>query len=205
MVIDYIVSIGDCCVPAEFIRHRHLKKDSFPFDWAQSNIGVVIDFIENGIDWHVENNIYNQKVYDKYLFKKLDYVHHNSDFDYMIRCAKRLQYVLELQKNIIFLYMTSDEIPINDLRKFEYLISNKYSNLNFNIFAAKSTGVNSGNIRKENVSNYLTVFYCDSPKIFLGNRMNDDIFYDNLFKEMFFGCEFNVDKIDNLEEKDIGQ
>ena len=52
-----------------------MGNNSFMFDWARSNMGVVCDAIENGLEWHINNNILNKKIYPEYHTDKLEYYH----------------------------------------------------------------------------------------------------------------------------------
>ena len=81
-----IISIGPLCVAAELLKTNNSKFESYPFDWAQSNILSVIDIIKYGHEYNMINNISNVGLvkYDK-QFKNLYYPHHK-DEGYMERC-----------------------------------------------------------------------------------------------------------------------
>jgi hypothetical protein len=205
--VNYIVSIGDCCVPAEITRNNNARCGSFIFDWAQSNLGVACDIFKNGIEWHIENNINNQTYYNhpKYQFKKLYYPHHE-DTNYMVRCAERFFKVLNSDDNVIFLYMSSYRLDVEEIINLQNIILSKYPKLNFKIVAATSQGIPGHEIYHTNINEYIDTYQCNSPRIFSSNKMNDHEFYIRLFKELI-PYELNIKNIykheeDNFPRKD---
>lgn len=184
--INYIISLGDCCVPAIFIRNNKARiGSSLIFDWARSNLGSVCDTIENGMDWYIQNNIYSTTTYDNkdYQFKELSYPHHHGDIDYQIRCTDRFFDILKYNTNIVFLYMTAYKIPIYDLTRLKDSLIKKYKNINFKIVAAISENIgNPYDIIHNNIDDYIDIYRCNSPSKFINNFMRDDDFYNKLFK-----------------------
>lgn len=67
--VNFILSIGDCCVPAELCKANKASVDrlgyGFIFDWAGSDIKIACDIVENGLDWHIINNIKSMKLSKK--------------------------------------------------------------------------------------------------------------------------------------------
>ena len=53
-----IISIGHLCVPAELLKTNNARNESYPFDWARSNILSVIDVLQYGHEYNCYNNIY---------------------------------------------------------------------------------------------------------------------------------------------------
>ena len=54
--VNYISSIGDCCITAWFMKHNGLKKCSYPFDWlVTGNLSNVIDCLDNDFANFLDN------------------------------------------------------------------------------------------------------------------------------------------------------
>ena len=184
-IIDLIISIGPLCVPAEFLKTNNARKNSFIFDWCRSNIKCVIDIIKNGHEWHILNNIINNKEYDTdYEFKTLFYPHHDyiKDKDYMIRCSQRFFKVLNSEYNIIFIYMANkhDVLIKEDLNDLIEIIKEKAPNIKFKIIMAISEDIgDSINLIED--TNYYSTYSCHAPKIFWSNNMRGNDYYYKLF------------------------
>ncbi len=75
--VNFILSIGDCCVSAELCKANKASVDrlgyGFIFDWAGSDIKIVCDVVENGFDWHINNNIIGMKLNKRHTTETNDY------------------------------------------------------------------------------------------------------------------------------------
>lgn len=184
-----IISLGPLCVAAELLKTNNAKFESYPFDWAQSNILSVIDIIKYGHDYNMNNNIYNAGLvkYDKY-FKNLYYPHH-TDKGYMERCSKRFFERLNEQKKITFFYMANLEgfsISNRELNILIKTLEDKYENLNFEIIIAYYLK-NGNSVKLVEKNEKYKIFHCESPHQFHSipwEYMNHS-FFKNLFKLLF--------------------
>lgn len=202
-IIDFVVSIGPLCVPAELLKNNGVKKESFIFDWCHSNPRCVIDVIKNGAEWHIENNIKKRKIYDThYEFKGLKYTHRSydieSDIEYMKRCCQRFFKLLysPTRLNVIFLHMSNnyDAITNSDLDELVKILQEKAPNINFKIVMANYFG-NGDNIKLIEDSTYYTKYACLSPKEFHSNHMIGE-YYTKLFKTIL-PFTFNIKQIND--------
>ena len=186
--INYIISIGDCCVVTEMSKNNNTRTFSSIFDWAQSDLNSVCDVVENGLDYHIINNIDNNKCLvpnKQYPYDHIYYPHH-IDKNYMKRCSYRFFDILDNFNNILFVYMTHDNIDnsINDLLRFIEIVKNKYIKINFKVISATSSSIYSEDIYLKTVGDFLDIYYCNSPKEFWNNRMDDHVYYKKLFDNM---------------------
>lgn len=186
-VIDFVVSIGPLCVPAELLKNNGIKKESFIFDWGLSNPKCVIDVIKNGPDWHLKNNLEKQTNYDtNYEFKGLFYTHHKydiqSDFEYMKRCSLRFFKLLSTSFNVIFLHISNryDSIKQDDLNELIKVLKEKAPNLRFKIVLASYIG-NGDSIELVEDNDFYCKYHCMSPAPFHSNHMVGE-YYIKLFK-----------------------
>ena len=133
-----IISIGNLCISAEFLKTNFARNESYPFDWARSNILSVIDVIKYGPEYHYNNNINNIGLvqYNK-TYSYIFYPHHDYDKDkeYMVRCSNRLFKKLNGKEKISFLYMANITYSITDeeLKLLIKTLEEKYINLEFEI------------------------------------------------------------------------
>jgi len=188
--INFVVSIGDSCVSSNLIRWNNARTmtswDSFIFDWARSNMSSVCDILKNGLDWHIENNVNNEPIsyndFD-YNYPSLYYHHHLYNKEWQIKSAERFFKLLETQSTVMFLYMSTKDLPIEKLNEFIQLIIEKYKNIKFKVVTAKSLNQNKDNkITYEKANEYLDLFYCDVQFDFMNFvRQNRRKFYENLF------------------------
>jgi hypothetical protein len=194
--VDYIISIGDCCVSAEFCSSNGAKNRNIGagliFDWAESNIECVCDITQNGLEWYLENIIDNEKVYEtEYKFKKLFYPHHKDNREYKKTVAERYFSILEQDNiSVLFLYMSDQMVLEKDLVRFEEIIKNKYK-INYKIVAAISTSRIIYNKINENID----LFECVSPQHFYNNKMIGNDYYPYLFKQLI---PYNLNKLKRL-------
>ena len=185
-----IISIGHLCVAAELLKTNNSRTETYPFDWARSNILSVIDVIKFGHEYHCENNIENvgKIKYNDKRFQYIFYPHHNyvKDKDYLIRCSTRLFEKLNGDEKISFLYMSNihSGITISELKLFIKTVEEKYVNLNFEVIIVYYIGQGEEIYLKEK-SNKYKIYFCKAPKQFYSNPMRPDIFYKNMFNFVF--------------------
>jgi hypothetical protein len=173
----------------ELLKTNNAKFESYPFDWAQSNILSVIDIIKYGHEYNMNNNIYNVGLvkYDK-QFKNLHYPHH-TDKGYMERCSKRFFERLNEQKMITFFYMANLEgfsISNRELNILIKTLEDKYENLIFEIIIAYYLK-NGNSVKIVEQNEKYKIFHCESPHQFHSipwEYMNNS-FFKNLFKLLF--------------------
>lgn len=183
-----IIPIGPLCVPAEFLKTNNARKESYPFDWARSNILSVIDVIKNGHDYHCNTNIRNVGMvkYKKH-FSYIFYPHHCYDEqkDYMVRCSKRFFEKLNDKQKITFLYMSNFDMKIGkkELKKLIKVLENNYD-VDFEIVMIYYIGEGTSIYHKKSGHRY-KIFYCESPMQFYLNPMRPHKFYTKIFNIVF--------------------
>ena len=98
------ISIGLNCLSAAILKVYDLRIDSSMFDWSISTLEILINYLENDLDYGIKN------------VSLLKFSHHN-DMNYKIRTIKRFFDIFK-SKEIIFLLSTQinfDIIIINKL------------------------------------------------------------------------------------------
>lgn len=184
------ISLGHNCVPAELLKTNGHKTESYPFDWARSNICSVIDILEFGKQYHIETNIYrkNSKFYEQKCFKNIFYPHHDytRDTEYFCRCADRFFDVLQKStEHVKFIYMSNYQHQITD-SELSSLISafDKFETLDYEVImiyyrkCGKSVQMIDKGIKYRK-------YLCDAPNEFMSNPMRPDPFYKELFCKVF--------------------
>jgi len=185
-----IISIGHLCVPAELLKTNNARNESYPFDWARSNILSVIDILQHGHMYHCINNIDNPgKIkYEEKHFKYIFYPHHDYDKDkeYMIRCSERLFEKLNGTGKISFLYMSNIEHNIleKELKLLISVLENNYTNLDFEVIMIYYIGEGRDILLKDQGYKYKE-YHCKAPKQFYSNPMRPNIFYKKIFEFVF--------------------
>jgi hypothetical protein len=185
-----IIPIGPLCVAAELLKTNDARNETYPFDWARSNILSVIDVIKFGHEYHCENNIENvgKIKYSGKRFQYIFYPHHNyvNDKDYLIRCSNRLFDKLNGNQKISFLYMSNINCAItkSELQLFIKTVEQKYVNLIFKVIMIYYIGQGEEIYLKEKGNKY-KIYHCKAPKQFYSNPMRPDIFYKNMFDFVF--------------------
>jgi len=229
--VNHIISIGDCCVVAELLNNNNARINflgyGYIFDWANSNIDIVCDIVENGYEWHIENNIKNgidPPDCDEYPYAKLGYKHHEHGVlrgddgcgwtGYKESIAKRFFKLLNNTSgdNVIFTFMTHKEIPLKGLLKLVKLLKKKHKQLSFKIVAANSIEEGSEDdllykdskedINHIKINEHLDVYKCRSPQKFYINTMKGHDFYKKLFNTLF-PYEINIKNIDDQVDKEV--
>jgi hypothetical protein len=190
--VDYIISIGDTCVPSELCTANDMHSNTLGagllFDWALSNLKCVCDITENGYEWFVANFIDNNRIYKTaYRFNELDHVHHRGNKNYKKAIARR--YFDILQQNdifIIFLYISSVKANEEDLIRFDNILKDKY-HFDYKIIVA----ISSTEDKQYQVNENIGIYECISPAPFYGNKMRGE-YYGTLFKKII---PYNLDNI----------
>lgn len=103
-----IVSIGSACFIASEMKLLGHKTESYPFDWIESNLQLVIDSVKGDpFDDVMERWIKNEfKDYpENGGFKNLRFAHHTpADYEYFKRCWQRWKELLGSTEPVLFLH-----------------------------------------------------------------------------------------------------
>jgi len=192
-----IISIGNLCATAAFLRTNKARDCTYCFDWARSNILSVIDVINNGHDFHIKNNIIaenqNTLIAHKYTNKRFSHIiypHNNYKIDrnYLIRCSERFFKTLNSNEEIKFLYMSDNghSIELDELDILIKSIKEHYPELNFEIIIIVNNKLEFvRQVYLESENKYYKIYKCQAPKPFVNNPMTDDKFYYDLFNFIF--------------------
>jgi len=191
--VNYVISIGDSCVPAAICIANGVKKKTIGsgliFDWATSNLHAVHDIIENDYNWYIDNMVNSEKIYETpYRYKKLYWPHHKDNIEYKKTIGRKFFDILNKTNiSILFLYMSKDIVHIEDLYKLDNLLSKKYS-FNYNI----TVGISYNEEEYIKINKNIDVYKCNSPEPFVNNFMKNDSYYPELFKKLI---PYNLNKI----------
>lgn len=146
------ISIGPNCNVAGLLQYinkeinNEIRIKSYPFDWINSNIKMVIDCIDNNFNdflnisnTKIINNIENHK---KYSDKKNTniFVHHSiiNENLYYKRCVNRFN---KLNKNKIFIYSLQSNNIIDSLNNFNIVYGNLHPNINNKLLINKLNNI----------------------------------------------------------------
>jgi len=114
----YVVSLGEKCHTASFLKRNNLKKESYPFDWIHSSADIIIHCLEDNFNTFLNKEYYTFP-YLEYKFQYHSFYypnnnlfmfnHHNplneNDYNYYIRCIERFNNVLKSNENKLFIKM----------------------------------------------------------------------------------------------------
>lgn len=195
-----IISIGPSCCVAELLKNNNGRSETYMFDWTRSNIDIICDIIENGLDWHIQNNIDNINMpfiqdqmknntytmipkYHKHFFKCLFYPHHNYkvDREKIIRMAQRFFDILDTEDELCFLHVSHKDVCGESIDRFYNLIKTRKKHFKIIICVGKKRSKdNTINIKTK--ENHIFI-QCDSPDDFIDNHMVGK-YYENLYKSI---------------------
>ena len=107
---DIVISIGKNCGTSGFISRYYDRKQTFMFDWANTNLGMIHEIIKNGKNGKLDK-----------LHENIDYPHYHKIHDYqrIKRMIERFFNVLNSNLNVLFLYIDDNfnniDIPLLNL------------------------------------------------------------------------------------------
>ncbi len=84
-----LVSLGDHCVVALYLKKFQYKKCSYPFDWIISNVDILKHILRDNFKIFITRSLY----YDKYLTSGQIFNHHTMIINrkYFERCISRFR------------------------------------------------------------------------------------------------------------------
>jgi hypothetical protein len=112
-----IISLGQNCNSAWYLKQVELKKASYPFDWIFSSPQIIIDCIDDQFYKFLnKEHIFStnkgksagHKIYHNSLFNHRDALAEDN-FLYYKRCTKRFLSILNSQKPIVFIMTVINE------------------------------------------------------------------------------------------------
>jgi hypothetical protein len=136
---EFIVSIGNKCATAIYLRELNIYKQSFPFDYIPTTPHLILKYLQNQNDFYPEKNIVRTR--DNVWFGHFDINEkYNETIETFKKRFERLFNLLENKKKILFVYTSEADVynemnnryndNYNELCKIvEYLIETyKYDN-----------------------------------------------------------------------------
>jgi hypothetical protein len=113
-----IVSLGENCSSAWYIKQLGLKEASFPFDWIFSSPEIVLDCTNDRFEKYLDKSLIvpnrnntsaGHSYYHKNLFNHRNPLASEDDYSYHKRCCDRFISLLESQDNACFLITLINE------------------------------------------------------------------------------------------------
>lgn len=145
MIYNYLISIGDFCFWADYLKHKSIRDVSLPFDWMFSNLQFVIECIDENfepIKEYIKNKTqHGQREYIGLCFSKPSIPHHDmileKNHQHYLRTIERWHTLMKLDSNFLFLHMSGDFLTQrkNLCKKFALKLRSKYPKLNFGILS----------------------------------------------------------------------
>lgn len=114
-----IISLGENCNSAWYIKEVSLKKHSYPFDWTYSSPSIIKHCIEDHFKIFLDKsfifptrsgNSAGHQFYHNSLFNHRNPLKKDTDYAYYERCIKRFMNILESKKSILFVMTVVTEI-----------------------------------------------------------------------------------------------
>lgn len=146
---DYVISIGDFCFWAFYIRDCKWREASFPFDWMFTNLSFIIDCIEENFEPIMEyiknKSQHGQRTYIGQPFPQPSTAHHkmqtDEDYQHYYRTIERWKQIMESDKKILFLHISGDFKNYQTVlcETFIKKINEKYPNLKCGMLCLKYT------------------------------------------------------------------
>ncbi len=131
-----LVSLGDHCVIALYLKKFHHRHCSYPFDWIVSNVDIIKHILDDNFNIFITQPSY----YDDYLTSGKIFNHHTmySDKSYFVRCIARFH---NLKNKVVFFLAVSNtggdsktnlktnhrSYTIDDFDDIIYILHNKYN------------------------------------------------------------------------------
>lgn len=139
------ISIGENCTCCRHLFLRSFRSESYPFDWACSNIESIIDFISDNYN-QTELKIKRYNSSNKFVNGELFWPHHDKFlsnqkcYEYVSNCWNRFEKLMRSGKKLYFLSFTPlGYTPVHELMiKFSELIRKLYTD-QFEIHCCYST------------------------------------------------------------------
>jgi hypothetical protein len=149
MIYDYVISIGDFCFWAHYLKECQWRSAAFPFDWMFTNLQFVIDCVNEDfqpiLEYIKNKNQHGQRHYPGQPFDRPNTPHHFmeslEDHQHYFHCIDRWNQIMLSNKKILFLHISGDFIKYEEILscKFKETMCNKYPNLNFGLLCLKYT------------------------------------------------------------------
>lgn len=141
---EFIVSIGNKCATAIYLRGLNIYKQSFPFDYIPTTPHLILKYLQNQTDFYPEKNIVRTR--DNVWFGHFDINEkYNETIETFKKRFERLFNLLENKKKILFVYTSEADVynemnnryndNYNDIIQFRDYIIDTYNNNNFTILS----------------------------------------------------------------------
>lgn len=117
--IKEIISLGENCNSAWYIKASGLKKASYPFDWIYSSPKIVAHCIQDNFNMFLDKkfifktrsgNSAGHSFYHSSLYNHRNPLKTNDDYKYYKRCIDRFEKVIKSDTEIIFVMTLVAEI-----------------------------------------------------------------------------------------------
>lgn len=113
-----VVSIGENCSSAWYLKELKLKDSSYPFDWIFSSPAIVNHCIEsNFLDYLDKSHIFESidkkyaghRLYHTAMFNHRSPLKSDEDYEYYVRCCERFRVLMKSQKDCLFVLTLINE------------------------------------------------------------------------------------------------
>lgn len=114
-----IISLGENCNSAWYIKKVGLKNCSYPFDWTYSSPSIIENCIRDSFNKFLDKkfifptrsgNSAGHSFYHNNLFNHKNPLKNEVDYTYYQRCIKRFMNILKSKKSILFVMTVITEI-----------------------------------------------------------------------------------------------
>lgn len=176
--IDCIISLGEECTIAYYLKSRNYRKFSLPFDYITSDLDIIIDLMDNNFkDFFnvTKHNIHNDNfnadgtntIFINNVYENLTFPHHNLNSKKIVesfqRRITRFKNLISSDCNIIFIHLHFKK-QIN-IDKFISSINRFNPKCKFKLITLHVIQHNTKNIKKlntddEKISSY-EIHYCE--------------------------------------------
>lgn len=190
---EFIVSIGNKCPTAMYLRELNIYKESFPFDYIPTTPYLILKYLQNQDDFYPEKNIVG-RTSDNVWFGHFDLNEkYNETIETFRKRFERLFNILENKKKILFVYTSEADVynemnnryndNYNQLCKIvDYLIETyKYDNFKLLCIHTNKSFADTNNIVNFTINvpdNYMS----DDMSTHTGETIDQ---YRNLLKNLF--------------------
>jgi hypothetical protein len=190
---EFIVSIGNKCPTAMYLRELNIYKESFPFDYIPTTPYLILKYLQNQDDFYPEKNLVG-RTSDNVWFGHFDInENYNVTIETFRKRFERLFNILENKKKILFVYTSEADVynemnnryndNYNQLCKIvDYLIETyKYDNFKLLCIHTNKSFADTNNIVNFTINvpdNYMS----DDMSTHTGETIDQ---YRNLLKNFF--------------------
>jgi hypothetical protein len=214
--IKYIISLGDKCHTASFLKRNNLKKASYPFDWIFSNPYSIMHCLDTNFKLFLDKSYYTINNLDLKIQTHSFYYpdgltmfnHHNplnlNDYKYFERCIQRFNDILKSDENKLFIIMfVNNKYEVSDYINDILLLNNKLKEYTLNhkllFILHKCVGYQHHEWKEIDEIDVLELYTCvPSVGTEFGFNINDVIFpfeKDNIYMDQIIKSKYYLNNV----------